>query len=134
MSKSKTTRKAGTFKRSGLHKLECRDCDGYVYATVAMLETHGLPSCACTGRLVPERLELALMLGVEDAPIVAEYKARTERKLRAQMPAAKRPGQSSGNLADMGLRAATEIQLEQRLQSRQRRIAAILPTPEALPF
>lgn len=129
MSKAKPT-----WKRSGLHRLECVNCPGYVYATVAMLETHGLPSCPCGGRLVPERLELALLLGVQDAPIVADYRARTAAKERAQMPAAKRPCQASESLNDMGARAAAEIQLEQRLQSRQRRMAAILPTPEALPF
>jgi hypothetical protein len=126
-------RTASTFKRAGLHKLECPNCPGYAYSTVANLESVGFPCCACGERMQPERLELALMLGV-DSPIVAEYQRRTDRKLRAQMPAAKRPGQLSDSLADMGLKAAMEIVAEQRLQSRQRRIAAILPTPEALPF
>lgn len=125
---------ASTFKRSGLHRLECQDCPGYAYLTVACLETVGLPSCACGGRLVPERLELALMLGVQDAPIVAEYMARTARKERAQYPASRRPCQMSGALADMGARAAAEIVAEQRQQSRQRRLTALMPTPEVLPF
>lgn len=122
------------FSRKGLHRLECLDCPGYAYGTVACLEAVGLPSCACGGRLVPERLELALMLGVEDAPIVAEYMARTARKESGQYPASRRPCQSSGALADMGARAAAEIVAEQRLQSRQRRLSALMPTPEVLPF
>lgn len=125
---------ASTFKRKGLHRLECLDCPGYLYGTVASLESVGLPRCACGGRLVPERLELALLLGVSDAPIVHEWQRLTDRKERAQMPAARRPCQMSENLASMAERAAFEITAQQRLQSRQRRIAAILPTPEALPF
>lgn len=124
---------AKTFKRSGLHRLECQNCPGYAYLTVACLETVGLPVCACGGRLVPERLELALMLGV-DAPIVAEYQRRTARKESGQYPASRRPCQASGALADMGARAAAEIVAEQRQESRQRRLSALMPTPEALPF
>ena len=128
---------AGKFKRSGLHRLECQACDCYGYFTVAMLEKAGeLPRCFardCGDVMMPERLELALMLGV-DSPIVAEYQRRTERKLRGQMPAARRPCQSSESLADMGAKAAREISAEQRQEARQRRIRAILPVPEALPF
>lgn len=124
---------ASTFKRSGLHRLECPACPGYAYGTVANLETVGLPRCACGETMQPERLELALMLGV-DSPIVSEWRRRTDRKERAQMPAARRPCQTSDALANMAERAALEIVAEQRHESRRRRIAAILPTPEALPF
>lgn len=122
-----------TFKRSGLHKLECPACGSYVYSTVAQLETVGFPSCACGGVFEPERLELAMMMGV-DSPIVAEYRRRADRKLRAQYPASRRPCQVSDDLADMGARAAAEIVAEQRAEARKRRITAILPTPEPLPF
>lgn len=125
---------ASTFKRSGLHRLECEACDGYGYHTVANLEKHGLPSCGCGSRMVPERLELALLLGVDDAPVVREWRWLTDRKERAQMPAAKRPCQVSENLASMAERAANEIIADQRKTSRRRRLAAILPTPEPLPF
>lgn len=124
---------AAKFKRSGLHKVECPACDGYAYVTVAMVESVGLPSCHCGEGMVPERLELALLLGV-DSPIVAEWRRRTDRKERAQMPAARRPCQSSDALANMAERAALEIVAEQRCEARKRRIAAILPTPEPLPF
>ena len=124
---------AGKFKRSGLHRLECPQCVGYCYSTVSQLEMVGFPACACGETMMPERLELALMLGV-DSPIVAEYQRRTERKLRGQMPASRRPCQVSESLADMGAKAALEIQREQRYEARQRRIRAILPVPEALPF
>lgn len=124
---------ASTFKRSGLHKLECPACGSYVYSTVAQLETVGSPACACGATYEPERLELAMMLGV-DSPIVAEYQRRTDRKLRAQYPAAHRPCQMTDDLADMGARAAAEIVAEQRAEARKRRITAILPAPEPLPF
>lgn len=128
---------AKTFKRSGLHRLECQACPCYGYFTVAMLEKAGqMPRCFapdCGAEMQPERLELALMLGV-DSPIVHEYHERTIRKQMAQMPKGKRPCMRSEHLDDMGAKAAREIVAEQRHDARQRRIRAILPTPEPLPF
>jgi hypothetical protein len=117
------------FKRSGLHKLEC-ECGGYVYATVAQLEQRGLPSCGCGERFVPERLELAELLGVEDAPAVAEYRAELSSVLR---------GQASHGIRGRELRPAELVafeRVEQRRRERARsnRLTALLPVAEALPF
>jgi hypothetical protein len=57
------------FSRKGIHRLECA-CGAYVYGTVACLEEHGLPSCACGERFVPVRRELAQILGVQCPAIV----------------------------------------------------------------
>lgn len=59
------------FTREGLHRLEC-ECGAYVYATVAMLERYGLPSCPCGERLTPARRELAELLGVS-CPAITEF-------------------------------------------------------------
>jgi hypothetical protein len=128
---------AGTFKRAGTHRVECPACPTYGYFTVAMLEDIGLPSCwrpGCGETMHPARLELALTLGDDAAPIVAEYRERTIRKEIGQLPKAKRPCMLTDHLADMGAKAAREICAEQRAEARERRIRAILPTPEPLPF
>lgn len=71
-----------TFKRSGLHKLEC-PCGAYVYATVAMLERHGLPACPCGERFQPEHAELAGLLGV-DCDALDEYRRELSSILHGQ--------------------------------------------------
>jgi hypothetical protein len=71
------------FKRAGLHRLACF-CGNYAYGTVAALERHGLPVCPCGERLEPERLELALELGLDELPVVREFYRRTHRKTMAQ--------------------------------------------------
>jgi hypothetical protein len=76
---------------------------------------------------------LALMLGV-DTPIVDEYHERTIRKQMAQMPKGKRPCMRSEHLDDMGAKAAREIVAEQRYEALQRRLKALMPAPEPLPF
>jgi hypothetical protein len=53
------------FSRKGLHRVTCDDCAGFLYATIAELETRGLPACWCGQRMRPERYELALALGVD---------------------------------------------------------------------
>jgi hypothetical protein len=76
------------FKRSGLHRLECDGCEAYVYGTVASLERHGLPACACGSRLLPARIELAELLDV-DCPARDEYHAEREEafeELRERLP------------------------------------------------
>jgi len=65
---------AKPFSRKGVHKLECPMCDGAVYATVAVLESRGLPSCWCGETLQPTELELALLLGT-DCPATTEFEA-----------------------------------------------------------
>jgi len=122
-----------SFKRSGLHRLECEACDGYAYATVACLERHGLPSCGCGAQLVPDRLELAMLLDV-DCPAREEY----ERELNSIAHGQAGPGRSARNMGRR-LRDPSEIALE-RVEQRRReralsnRLGALLPTPEPLPF
>lgn len=126
-------RKTAAFKRAGLHRLECDDCDGYAYATVAELERVGLPACGCGARYAPARLELALLLGAERAPAVAEYRAELESVARGQAPHCG----SSARAAK--LRAPEVIALERvesrrRSSARARRLRAIAPAPEPMPF
>lgn len=59
------------FSREGLHRLEC-DCGMYVYATVAALETYGIPMCPRGHDLMPIRRELALLLDVK-CPAITEF-------------------------------------------------------------
>jgi hypothetical protein len=128
---------AKPFSRKGLHRLECDACPAYVYATVACLESRGLPRCSCGGEFQPERLELAIMLGMDDAPVVMALDERTAVKLKAQFPAfvrASRNGRDASSLNDMSARAFDEIRAEQREQSRKRRLAALRPAPEPIPF
>jgi hypothetical protein len=118
------------FRRAGLHKLEC-DCGAYVYATVAMLERHGLPACPCGARFMPDRVELAELLGV-DCPAVAEYHAELSSVMH---------GQASHGLRGRKLRPAELVAFE-RVEQRRReraltnRLAALMPAVdvEALPF
>jgi hypothetical protein len=96
------------FKRSGLHKLEC-DCGAYVYATVAMLERHGLPACPCGSRFLPDRVELAELLGV-DCPAVTEYRAELSSVMH---------GQASHGIRGRKLRPAELVAFE-RVERRRR--------------
>jgi hypothetical protein len=144
MSKSKTTRKARKdatpkpFSRSGLHRLEC-SCGNYTYSTVAPIETYGMPMCArCSAPFEPARLELALLLGLDDAPVLAAFMDRTEDKDASQLRRLGRKGVdrklAAGTLNSMTARAFDEIVAEQRQQSRERRLNALTPTVEAMPF
>src|SRR4051812_13276207 len=68
------------FKRSGLHRLSCPSCPTYAYLTVATLEDAGMPRCwreGCGDTLEPERLELAILLKLEDHPLVQAWKDDT---------------------------------------------------------
>jgi hypothetical protein len=121
---------AAKFKRSGLHRLECESCDGYGYFTVAQLEAKGMPACWCGERLVPQRVELALMLGVEDAPIMAAYRAKVSSVAHGQASHYAK----GRELESPEFRAVESISRDQRRAARARRIAAILPTPEPMPF
>jgi hypothetical protein len=127
-----------TFKRGGLHKLACPTCPGYGYATVANLETVGLPVCACGETFQPERLEVALLLGLDDAPVVMALRQRTDDKERSQLRSLRRNGEMvrrlAGTLNDMSAKALEEIRSEQREQARTRRLNALLPAPEPMPF
>jgi hypothetical protein len=130
-----------TFKRSGLHRLNCtrNPCPGYVYATVAQLETLGLPSCACGGSFTPERLELAALL---DMPGAAEaLAASVDRKLRAQHRGYT-PSKRTASYAELSARALAEIRADDAATARRRRVSALTqgttPAPaidtEPIPF
>ena len=118
------------FKRSGLHRLECERCPGYVYATVANLERHGLPACACGGRLVPDRVELAWLLNVTDCPAIAEYRAEVSSVMHGQAP----HGQRGRELRPAELVASERVERRRVDRARSNRLAALMPEPEALPF
>lgn len=123
---------AAKFKRTGLHRLECPVCPCYGYFTVAMLEAAGeLPSCfsrGCGETMVPARIELALMLDCDDAPVMLAYRAKCSSVAHGQAWTGK------SGLAQPEQRAFESISRDQRVAARQRRIAALLPTPEVLPF
>jgi hypothetical protein len=130
---------ARPFKRAGLHKLVCRDCGGYVYAAVAQLERHGLPVCPeCGEAYDADELELALLLGLDDSPIVAAWRDLTARKELSQCRsvgwehAAER--HASGTLNRMDTRAADEMRAERRERARSNRLQALRPAAEAMPF
>lgn len=120
------------FSRKGLHRLRC-DCGNYTYGTVSALERYGLPVCPCGETFEPERLELALELGVQ-TPVVAEYSRRVAAKTLAQSAPAGRPCARTDHYDSMDLRAYDEIRAEQRSEARKRRLSALRPVPEALPF
>jgi hypothetical protein len=115
--------------RRGLRRLECADCTASIYASFSQLEQHGIPTCACGGRFVPDDLELALALGV-DAPAVAEYERELSRILH---------GQASHGLRGRELRPAESIAAERVERSRrelaaQNRLNALRPAVAAMPF
>lgn len=95
---------ARSFSREGLHRLEC-ECGAYVYATVAMLETHGLPSCPCSKPLTPARRELAMLLGVS-CPAITEFETAKALGLNNR-------------------EAAKWVEAQRRERARARRMAAI---------
>lgn len=110
------------FKRTGLHRLECEACPGYVYATVAALEAHGLPRCGCGARVMPARLELGLLLGLRDG-IVADYHERVAGFQRGQHASYTRKGHAGSR---SGLDAvADEFDAEYRSRARERRLIGL---------
>lgn len=124
---------AAKFKRTGLHRLTCTACPTYGYFTVAMLEQAGLPRCwrdGCGETLMPDRIEVALLLGVDDAPVMAAYRAKVGSVAHGQASHYAK----GRELESPEFRAIESISREQRKAARERRIAAILPTPEPLPF
>jgi hypothetical protein len=129
---------AAKFKRSGLHRLNCPACSGYTYSTVASLETVGFPRCACGEQFEPERVELALLLGRDDLPVVRALFDRTENKEDSQLRSVGRRGVEArlraGVLNNMSVRALDEIRAEQAGIARRRRLAALVPAPEPMPF
>ena len=116
------------FKRSGLHKLEC-GCGAYVYATVAMLEQHGLPACPCGARFLPDRLELAMLLDVE-CDATAEYERELNRVSRGQAS----HGIRGRELRPAELVASERVEQWRRDRARTNRLTALLPAAEPMAF
>jgi hypothetical protein len=133
------SRKPRPFTRAGLHKVACHDCGHYTYEAVAQLERRGLLPCPdCGVRMVPDELELALLLGLEDLPIVREWqriaanKEASQRRSLGWNEAAAR--HSAGTLASMEQAAADEMRADRRARCRSNRLQALLPVAEPLPF
>jgi hypothetical protein len=147
MSTSKTTRKARKsatnepkpFTRSGLHRLECC-CGNYTYSTVAAIETYGMPSCsACQAPFEPAKLELAVLLGADDAPVMQAWQSITGDKVHSQTRSLGGwhkvlERQGAGTLNSMDGKAFEEIVAAQRAQARDRRLNALMPVANAMPF
>jgi hypothetical protein len=121
--------KRRAFKRSGLHRLECESCDGYTYSTVSCLERCGLPSCGCGGRLVPDELELALLLDV-DCALVEAYRVECNRVAHGQASHYAK-GRTLRSPEDV---AAERLECSRRERARSNRLTALLPVAEPLPF
>lgn len=124
---------ARPFKRSGLHRLDCGAtlCGGYVYATVAQLESLGIPACPCGTRYVPIEVELADLLGLDDCHAIDEYRREIESIWQGQESHARRLDRT---LRDPHTVAMTRIVKRRSEDARKRRVSALRPTPEPLPF
>jgi hypothetical protein len=127
------------WKRGGLHKLACHDCKTYAYAAVAQLERHGLLACpACEARMVPDELELALHLGLNELPIVREFervhagKESSQRRSLGWNEAAAR--HSAGSLASMELAAVEQMRRDRWEACRSNRLQALKPAATPMPF
>lgn len=121
------------FKRGGLHRLVCPCCPTYGYYTVAMLEDAGLPVCwreGCGETLQPERLELALLIGADDAPVMRAYASKVNSVMHGQASHVQR----GRDVESPEWRALEAISAEQRKISRARRLSALAPAPEPMPF
>lgn len=126
-------RKPQPFKRAGLHPLDCgaATCGGYVYATVAQLEALGLPACPCGASYVPREVELAELLGLEDCAAVDEYRREVESIWHGQESHAHRLDRKLREPHDL---AMARIVKRRREDARRRRVSALMPTAEAMPF
>lgn len=120
------------FTRKGLHRLECRMCDGFAYATVRQLESRGLPPCWCGEKLQPTELELALILDATDSRPMIAY-------MRECNSVAK--GQASHGRAGRVLKRTPEQVAAERVESERvshavwRQWTALHPaSAEAMPF
>lgn len=117
---------AKPFSRKGLHKLECQVCDGFLYATVAMLEAKGLPPCWCGSPLQPTELDLAMILGAEESRPLVEYRRECNRVAKGQAP----HGRAGRELKRTPEQVAAErVEISRRATRSYRRAV-----PEALPF
>jgi transcription elongation factor Elf1 len=124
---------AAAYKRTGLHKLECPDCAGYVYATVAALEAAGLPVCGrCGLAFEPREFELAYHLDMDAASsrAIREYEHECNSVMRGQIPHYR-----AGRRVDPPEVLAGERCVQRRRESaKSNRLRALLPVAEPLPF
>jgi hypothetical protein len=127
------------FKRGGTHRLECPACPFYVYATVAALEAHGLPACPCGETLEPARLELAELLGRDQSPAMIEFAREVSRVANGQ---ARKTGYGHDlravlhavNWRDPATIAAERVEAARTVAAQKRRLQALKPVSEPLPF
>jgi hypothetical protein len=103
-------------------------------AAPACLETVGQPSCPCGETLQPTELELAFILGAEDSRPMVEYLRKCNSVAKGQA------GPGSAHLADTSHyespeeQAAKFVEKSRRQSARARRLAALLPAPQPMPF
>jgi len=106
-----------------------------------MLEDAGLPVCwraGCGDTLAPTEVELALLLDLEDSPLVMAWREMTHCKELSQQRsvgwerAAER--HAAGTLNRMDAKALDEMRAERSRVARERRLNALMPTVEAMPF
>lgn len=123
------------FKREGMHRLNCSaiGCPGYMYGTVANLETMlsrfgRLPACACGEPFECERLELAAALNLEH-PAEEALRRVQDDKERSQLRSIGRNGEMTrrlaGTLNDMSAVALEELRADERAAARARRVSAL---------
>lgn len=130
MAASKSVSRPGALKRTGLHRAECEhECGAYVYATVAMLERHGCPVCACGGRLIPDHPDLAAAVlpdaSLDAHPAVLAYHRELARVMHGRAPREQRIGshtaRTQARSADAALSA--EDLASQRVEQARREAA-----------
>lgn len=115
--------------RRGVHRLECA-CGAIVYSTVPNLERHGLPACACGERFTPESVELAEALGVIDCAAVSEYAAELRKVQHGQAP----HGIKGRELRPAESVAFERVESRRREMARNRRLGALRPASDPIPF
>lgn len=119
--------KARGFKRSGLHRFEC-GCGNYTYSTVAAVQTYGAAQCRCGQVFQPGRVELAFLLGLEDCPVMDEYRRECSSVMHGQAWAA------SPNAQAPDVEAAKRLEQRRSDRARSNRLGALLPAAEPMPF
>lgn len=127
-------------KRTGLKRLECLEqCGCAAYMTLAQLERHGMPSCPCGSRMVPEDLEVAAAVlersDLETVPAYREFVRECESLTIGQ-----RSHQQRGRKVSQTEAVATERVAKAAQQSaRARRLSGLVQfnqaaTAAAMPF
>jgi hypothetical protein len=91
----------------------------------------GLPLCRCGDSFVPAEVELAELLGLEDCAAVDEYRRMVESIWHGQESHAHRLDRTLREPHDL---AMSRIVKRRRDDARKRRVSALLPTPEPMPF